>query len=125
MKKKKEEKEIYIEIGTRLRAARERMGFSLLHVSGVFEIGYQSLRRYESGETAIPLDLLFALAEFYAVKTEDLIPGAEIGENKKNEKAQLEKNIAILKKIYSVENEKAKRITNAAIEFLSKIADEI
>ena len=127
MKKKNEENEIYDEIGNRLRSAREKIGFSLTHISGVFNIGYQSLRRYESGETAIPIGLLYELADYYGIKPADLLPETGGHEHKKvfDSKAELEKNIMLLKKIYAAENEKAIKITNAAIDFLSKIADEI
>ena len=126
MKKKKEENEIYREIGSRLRAAREKIGFSLLHVSGVFGIGYQSLRRYEAGQTAIPIDLLYSLAEYFNIKPGDLLPeGGGIKNKKFDDKVQLDKNIFQLRKIYAGENEKAKRITNAVIDFLASFADEI
>lgn len=127
MKKKVEKEGIYREIGERLKSARERLKFSQLHIAGVFGIGYQSLRRYENGETAIPLRLLYEFAEYYNIKPADLLPDPDGLENKKpfDNKVLLEKNISQLKKIYAAENEKAIKITNAAIDFLSKIADEI
>ncbi len=126
MKKKKEETDIYKEIGERLRSARERIGFSLLHVSGVFGIGYQSLRRYENGETAIPIDLLFELAKYYGSAPADLLPDEDDVKKKKlNDKAQLEKNIFLVKKIFESDNEKAKRITSAAIDFLNELSKNL
>ena len=126
MKKKVEkiDNEIYVEIGKRLKETRERLGFSQLHIANTFNIGYQSLRRYETGKTPIPIHFLAQFAEYCDIQLSELIPTTE--KNKEfNKDVLLEKNIFQLRKIYENENEKTIKITNAAIDFLAKIKDII
>jgi transcriptional regulator with XRE-family HTH domain len=126
MKKKVEkiDNEIYEEIGKRLKNVRERLGFSQLHIANTFNIGYQSLRRYEDGKTPIPIHFLAQFAEYCDIQLSELIPTTE--KNKEfNKDVLLEKNIFQLRKIYERENDKTIKITNAAIDFLVKIKDII
>ena len=127
MKKKVEkiDNEIYVEIGKRLKDTRERFGFSQLHISNTFGIGYQSLRRYEDGKTPIPIHFLAQFAEYCDIKLSELLPASDAKNKTFNKDVLLEKNIFQLRKIYESENEKTIKITNAAIDFLSKIKDII
>ena len=126
MKKKVEkiDNEIYEEVGKKIKEIRERLGFSQLHIANTFGIGYQSLRRYEDGKTPIPLHLIYDLAKYYDINPVELLPAA--GNQKNFDKdVLLEKNIFQLRKIYETGNDKMVKIANAAIDFLSKIADVI
>ncbi len=128
MKKKveKDDNEIYKEVGKKIKEIRERLGFSQLHIANTLGIGYQSLRRYENGETPIPLHLLNQLADYFDVPLSELLPDKTDKKSFDNDKnILLEKNIFQLRKIYETGNEKAIKITNAAIDFLSKISDVI
>ena len=126
MKKKVEKvnNEIYVEIGKRLKSVRERLGFSQLHIANTFNIGYQSLRRYEDGKTPIPIHLIYDLADYYDINPVELLPASD-AKKEFDKDVLLEKNIFQLRKIYETENEKTIKITNAAIDFLAKIKDII
>lgn len=82
------------------------------------------MRRYEEGTTPIPIHLLVEFSEYYNIFLSDLL------DFKKSEKVHdnrilLEKNIFQIKKIYESKNNKEIKITNAAVDFLSKIIDVI
>lgn len=129
MKKKveKNDNEIYVEIGKRLKDTRERLGFSQLHIANTFSIGYQSLRRYEDGKTPIPIHLIYELADYYDINPVELLPTSDVKKefDKFDKDVLLEKNIFQIKKIYETGTEKTIKITNAAIDFLAKIKDII
>ena len=127
MKKKVEkiDNEIYIEIGKRLKNVWERLGFSQLHIANTFNIGYQSLRRYESGKTPIPIHLIYDLADYYDINPVELLPASDAKNKELDKNVLFEKNIFQIKKIYETGTEKTIKITNAAIDFLTKIKDII
>ena len=93
--KKKVDNEIYEEIGKRLKETRERLGFSQLHISNTFSIGYQSLRRYEEGKTPIPIHLIYELADYYDINPVELLPASDV----KKEFDKFDKDV-LLEKIY-------------------------
>lgn len=65
-----------VELGWRLRVARQATGLSLQKAGDSLGVTYQQVQKYEQGTDRISVAALVRLAELYGVALEQLLPGS-------------------------------------------------
>lgn len=68
--------EVDRQIGARLRARREELGFSLVYVSDALGIAFQQLNKYELGKNRIAASMLMRLADILRADPAHFLYGA-------------------------------------------------
>jgi len=65
------------EIGERMKALREIAGYSCEKLAGILGLSVEEYLKYESGETDIPISILFKIADEFHVEFTALATGKE------------------------------------------------
>lgn len=65
------------QIANRLKGLRESLDLSIPEMSRKINRGEDEIKRYESGDTDIPMSYLFDIAQHFAVDTSTLLSGEE------------------------------------------------
>lgn len=68
--------EVDEEIGTRIRARRQELGFPQSHVAELVGITFQQLQKYEAGQNRVSAATLLRIASALRVEPVELLPGA-------------------------------------------------
>lgn len=68
--------EVDEEIGARIRARRQELGFPQSHVAELVGITFQQLQKYEAGQNRVSAATLLRIAAALRVEPSDLLPGA-------------------------------------------------
>lgn len=66
--------DIDIEIGTRLRAARNRLGLSQAEVAAKLGISFQQIQKYERGDNRLALSTVARIRDVLRIEPIDLLP---------------------------------------------------
>lgn len=66
--------DIDIEIGTRLRAARNRLGLSQTEVAAKLGISFQQIQKYERGDNRLALSTVARIRDVLRIEPIDLLP---------------------------------------------------
>lgn len=67
---------LHVEIGRRLRLARERAGMTQDQLAGAIRIEPATLSRYETGRGAVSLEVIERVAAALSIDREELLPGS-------------------------------------------------
>ena len=73
MDKSFRDKELFIELGKRLKALREAKGLTQREMAELLEVQIRRYQRYEYGEVDMPLSNLVFFADFFGVTTDFLL----------------------------------------------------
>lgn len=73
------DKEIYVEIGARIKLCRRKSRMSLADLGGRIGVSYQQMQKYETGANRISLGKLRAVAEALNVDLANLLAGLTPG----------------------------------------------
>lgn len=59
--------------GDRIKALREKLGYTHEQLAQILDVGYASIYRYESGKNSPPADVLEKMADVFGVSTDYLL----------------------------------------------------
>lgn len=87
--------EVDEEIGARIRARRQELGFPQSHVAELVGITFQQLQKYEAGQNRVSAATLLRVAAALRVEPSDLLPGASRKGGARPPKASPEDGMAL------------------------------
>lgn len=87
--------EVDEEIGARIRARRQELGFPQSHVAELVGITFQQLQKYEAGQNRVSAATLLRVAAALRVDASELLPGAARKPGARSAKASPEDGMAL------------------------------
>jgi transcriptional regulator with XRE-family HTH domain len=87
------------QLGARLAAARKAQGLTQVQLSERLGIPQQTLARYETGETPVPVAVLLGMAQELRFSLDEVLLGRAFGPGKRGPTSKLERQIDAVRKL--------------------------
>lgn len=111
-------------VGQKLRDFREKVGFTLIDLADKVGVSSQQIHKYETGQTKIPIGMLYTFCKVFFVTPNCFFEGFKMGEDSRirDDKVITEENIDTINVLFIEDNAEDQYLTKKVLEeYNSKI----